>query len=454
MGCSVEVNKLRPHLGAPDAPADRPQGEDGPAVGDADAAKPDTARDVASEAAEAMAKDADGLGLSDRAVEEARPDDSLPEGDAADAANPGEETGDQPDLGADDDGLAEEVAWDAEQGGDLLLDAGPADVADNGDVPYGERSEKDGRGNDLPDGQASPIIQYPIPTPSSQPWGITVGPDKKLWFTERSGNKIGRVSLAGEFDEIPLPFASSAPYGIATGPDNNIWFTEYAGNSVGRIATDGTLNEYALPAGGGGPTGIEASALGNYVWITESTGNKLARISTSGTTLGTFSEFTLPTGSAMPSQIVVAPDPNNGYWFTERTGNKLGRVTLAAQITEPTSLGGGSGPEGIVVGPDGDVWFTEYSGNKIGRVAATGTPTTFSIPTSSSQPACITKGPDGNLWFTEYGGHKIGRITPAGEITEFSIPGKNSAPRGIVTGPDNNIWFVESGGNNVSYIVP
>jgi virginiamycin B lyase len=29
---------------------------------------------------------------------------------------------------------------------------------------------------------------------SSQPWGITAGPDGNLWFTEQVGNKIGRIT--------------------------------------------------------------------------------------------------------------------------------------------------------------------------------------------------------------------------------------------------------------------
>ena len=33
-----------------------------------------------------------------------------------------------------------------------------------------------------------------IPTPKSQPSGITLGPDGALWFVERLGNRVGRIS--------------------------------------------------------------------------------------------------------------------------------------------------------------------------------------------------------------------------------------------------------------------
>lgn len=35
-----------------------------------------------------------------------------------------------------------------------------------------------------------------MPTPNSEPSGITAGPDGALWFTEFDGNKIGRVQAS------------------------------------------------------------------------------------------------------------------------------------------------------------------------------------------------------------------------------------------------------------------
>src|SRR6185436_7692435 len=37
-----------------------------------------------------------------------------------------------------------------------------------------------------------PFREFDVPTPNSSPWGITVGPDGALWFTELVGGKIGR----------------------------------------------------------------------------------------------------------------------------------------------------------------------------------------------------------------------------------------------------------------------
>lgn len=40
---------------------------------------------------------------------------------------------------------------------------------------------------------AGTITQHVIPTIEAEPFGITLGPDGNLWFTESNGNKIGRL---------------------------------------------------------------------------------------------------------------------------------------------------------------------------------------------------------------------------------------------------------------------
>src|SRR5947209_12140512 len=77
------------------------------------------------------------------------------------------------------------------------------------------------------------ITEYPIPTVGSVPNGITAGPDGNLWFTERSGSQIGRITTAGVITEFPIPTTGGQPLGIAAGPDGNLWFTEATSGKVG-----------------------------------------------------------------------------------------------------------------------------------------------------------------------------------------------------------------------------
>ncbi len=86
--------------------------------------------------------------------------------------------------------------------------------------------------------RAGTIDEFSIPTASSEPFGITAGPDGNLWFTEESANKIGRITPKGAItasDEFFIPTASSVPFGITAGPDGNLWFTEAGGNNIGQL---------------------------------------------------------------------------------------------------------------------------------------------------------------------------------------------------------------------------
>src|SRR5258708_982265 len=92
------------------------------------------------------------------------------------------------------------------------------------------------------------ITEFPTPTFSSFPLGITVGSDGNLWFTEQAASKIGRITSKGKITEFLIPTATSAPHGITAGPDGNLWFTEEMGNQIGRITTARVITEFAGPA--------------------------------------------------------------------------------------------------------------------------------------------------------------------------------------------------------------
>src|SRR5574337_345951 len=139
---------------------------------------------------------------------------------------------------------------------------------------------------------AATITEFPVTTASSQPLGITAGPDGALWVTEFAGNKIGRITTAGPITEFSIPTASSQPVGITAGPDGALWFTEFAGNKIGRITTAGTITEFSLSTGGSEPLGITAGPDG-ALWFTEIAGNQIGRVNTSGP----ITELSSPTAS-------------------------------------------------------------------------------------------------------------------------------------------------------------
>jgi hypothetical protein len=181
-----------------------------------------------------------------------------------------------------------------------------------------------------------------------------------LWFAEAGGNQIGRIPTAGTFTEYPIPTASSTPLFITVGPDGALWFTESASDKIGRITTAGSFTEYPVPTASSQPEGITAGPDG-ALWFTEFNGSKVGRV----TPTGTFTEYSTPTASSEPFLITAAPD--GALWFTESSGNNIGRITTAGLLNEYPAPTASSRLHGITTGPDGALWFTEGDGNNAAR---------------------------------------------------------------------------------------
>lgn len=78
------------------------------------------------------------------------------------------------------------------------------------------------------------MTEFHTPTTGSQTRAVTVGPDRKLWFTEATGNNVSHMTPSGAVTEYAVPTAYANPQGgITTGPDGAHWFTEW---NVGRSA--------------------------------------------------------------------------------------------------------------------------------------------------------------------------------------------------------------------------
>ena len=284
VGCSVDVGKLRaPTPRDTGATADLPSIEhDGVASG------------VDANADQAEAQDANPLddvvdsridaAIRDGSVRQDAPPLDTPFGDDAfdwpgnDGPAVGIDIGGMDGIGGADGGAPDDVAFQdapagsvCDDGGSGACDASGDDLARE-DVAIDTEGDSAGDGPVVTDGKPDLIRDSPtaidsvvhtvkefgVLTTTGQPWGIAAGPDGNLWFTERSSNKIGRMTPTGTVTEYSLPVAGGYPAGIVAGPDGNLWFTENSGNKIGRDTTSGTIAEYTIPSSGAGPTGITA----------------------------------------------------------------------------------------------------------------------------------------------------------------------------------------------------
>ena len=274
---------------------------------------------------------------------------------------------------------------------------------------------------------AQSAIEYWLPTPSPDATHIVLGPDGNLWFTEISGNKIGRITPTGAITEFPVPTPGGRPVGIAVGPDGNLWFAEGGANKIGRITTAGVISEFSTTPGWS-PGAITAGPDGN-LWFTEqnnaNTTFAIGRI----TTTGVITDFPTSTVS-QPGDIVTGPDGN--LWFTEYFQQSgIGRMTITGAYVHFLF----SGPASVTVGPDGALWFTSIT-NNVGRITTSGAITQFPVPPSNGSEGIVT-GPDGNLWIT-HNSFVITRLTTAGATMQCALP---RSGRALAVGPDGNLWI-------------
>jgi len=309
---------------------------------------------------------------------------------------------------------------------------------------------------------------------STEPSGITEGPDGNMWFAESSGSaakNIGKMTPSGSMSVYPLPTVNEFPMSITTGKDGNLWFTVYStdGLRVDKMTTSGSITEYLLPSGsanGDFDRGIAAGPDGN-IWVTEYDANKIAKVTPSGT----ITEYEVPTSASGPDGITAGPDGN--LWFTEYASNKIAKITTSGAVTEYALSGSAAQPFWITAGPDGNLWFTEQNGNAVGKITTNGVATLYPVPTKNAIVSQIAPGSDGNLWFTEYSPNQIGKITPSGTITEYPAPSLQSyaftlkdanwhwlisptniknSPYGMAMGPNGTVWFTDIDANRIGKI--
>lgn len=71
------------------------------------------------------------------------------------------------------------------------------------------------------------------------PTAITVGSDGNLYVAEFGSASIARIvptgAMAGTITQFPTPTPKSGPWGVVLGPDGNIWFTEALSGKIGKL---------------------------------------------------------------------------------------------------------------------------------------------------------------------------------------------------------------------------
>ncbi len=192
------------------------------------------------------------------------------------------------------------------------------------------------------------------------PLQITRGPEDNLWFTTVDGG-IWRINVAGSMQEILPLDADCAAFGIAVGADGRIWFTQQVANQIGRLES---LAFDALDVAGGVVLGL-AHGADDSVWFADAGRDRIGRIGPDGS----FVQYELGRGRT-PTAVAVGPD--GSAWFTNQASDTIGHVTTEGEVVEFPIPTAESSPSGIAAGWDGHLYFTEVNAGRVARITTAG----------------------------------------------------------------------------------
>ncbi|MBT4519178.1 MAG: hypothetical protein HOC23_04165 [Halieaceae bacterium] len=281
---------------------------------------------------------------------------------------------------------------------------------------------------------------FEIPTAYSATSRLVAG-DDTIWFVEHNTNKIGAFNKTSSvFREFDIPTRSSQPSDITLGPDGSVWYTQQDANQIGHFdPTTETFREYDIPTVNSLPSRIVMDQAGN-LWFTEHYGNRLTRFAPASET---FTEFEIPTASSRPSGVAV--DAAGRVWFLETQGNKLGRFNPVDESFVEIALPGAfEVPVELVIDPSGTLWFGGRRGARLiaydpGREQFD----VHDIP-GGGVIGGLTVDRAGNILFALENNGKIGLFDPQSKAFKIvkAVLGE-SKPYDIETDDQGNIWFAD-----------
>lgn len=266
-----------------------------------------------------------------------------------------------------------------------------------------------------------------------------------LWFTEYApGNNIGKITTAGVITEYAMPDVRDL-FGITMGPDGNVWFTDEF-ERVSKMTPGGVVTDYVTSNPDYAFTTEMTGGPDGNVWFAETYPGSICKVLTDGT----ITRFSMPEPRPDINGLTLGPDCN--LWFTDKQDDRIGKMTIAGDVTyysDPSLYN----PGGIVSGPDGNLWFTEQ--DRVGKITTSGAMTFYDLDVSLSSPLLgsgITVGADANLWVGGYTQNCIYKVTTAGAYTSYAVPTVGGRPARLTLGPDGNVWFTEQTGNKIGKI--
>jgi len=313
------------------------------------------------------------------------------------------------------------------------------------------------------------LTSFPDPN-SGAPFGIVVGPDGNLWFTQQA--QVGMdnlhnpifglesLSTAGSFNnetklttQVPNAsgsLANPSPQSITVGPDGSFWMTDTSNSAIvaaksGAPGAVISLHTASATPVSLSPTGIASGGSEGGVWFSAVQGaapgigiiGRIDPANPGSPTLYTIPQSSIPQRSSYPTGIVQNPRDGNAIWFMDQSAAAqnavvIGRIPVPVNAGSPFQLPAGcqalnavAPNECIIPGTQGHVLGSLFGNAPVGplmQVDSTGT-----------------------VWFATR--DQVGSISTDGSKVQLStipLPIASTTFRitSLTLGSDGAVWYV------------
>lgn len=282
------------------------------------------------------------------------------------------------------------------------------------------------------------ITAVPVPGMTTAFGGgvITPGFGGDIWFTVPNHDAVGRVAEDGTMTTFATP-DGSAPTGLTRGPDGRMWFTEKSRDRLVAIDAAGAQTPHQLP---GVPSDIRHVTAGpdGRLWFTLSTSGAVGAM----TPAGEVELFYLPDPYVIPYHLRTGPDGR--VWFTEYGGTAVGAITTDGDVTEYELSDDDAVSWEIIDGPDGRLWFAQTKGRALAAVDSGGDVVVHKLPVSAANPQGLVVGPDGRVWFGAPDSDQVSAFdTVSGTTTHYALPvaAHVRGPRYLAMDRRGDLWI-------------
>jgi virginiamycin B lyase len=290
---------------------------------------------------------------------------------------------------------------------------------------------------------------------------LTVGPDGDIWFTQMLQDRVGRLSLDGQFTFFPTG-RGSMPHGIQFDSQGRLWVTLQGYNTITQMNLNGKIvANHTIPYPDSNPHGLTIASDGD-VWFTGREGNIVGYFDPAN---DSFKIFPLPNPDPSPDPekngnfpIYITEAPDGSMYFTDLLTSNVGRITPSGDLTFyplPSRYGppNNARPIAVVVQPDGVAVVSEESGHAYATITPDGTVTEYPLTPPDAKAAALTFDTAGTLWIQYNTPDDIGEVLPDGSVRPFPIPTKDAVQHRIIIGPDGSLWFTELKADKIGHMV-